>query len=267
MSNTSSVTPYSGGDSTVVAASGAAVASSCFATLGAAAVHVGQWILEQSPEEKAYHAEQRAKEMRELALGCPTQRMAVEASRMSISSLSLSVTNRESFLESAQKLGFRMTSKIASVRDASTSSVYLLQGSRGERLAVEQSVQGRLTVHAAGSLRSAQRLVRQHTVDCALRHFAAKGMQVQTQQLANGEVEIRAQETQFTRGGQDKATVQATVHNDGTTFVDVDRIKGHRCEQIVSEFAQAVGGQVTGTKKKDAFFQLPGEPAKVQQNI
>jgi hypothetical protein len=190
MSNTSSVTPYRGGSSTVAVAAGASVAVECLAAMGAAAVHVGQWILEQSAEEKAYHAEQRVREAREMALGCPSQRMGTQASSSSISSIALSITDRESFLKSALALGFRMTSKIAPVQDKKTSAVYLLQGSRGERLAVEQTAQGRLTVHVAGSRQSAQRLVRQHTLDCALRHFAAKGMQVQTQQLANGEVEI-----------------------------------------------------------------------------
>lgn len=267
MSNTSNVTPYDGGTSAITTTVGASVAGGCLAALGAAAVHVGRWLFEQSPEEKAFHAEQRAREARDLALGCPTQRMVTENPSMSISSVPLSVCNCESFLQSAQTLGYRMTSKIAPVRDMSTSSVYLLQGSRGERLAIEQTAQGRLTVHTAGSKRSAQQLVRQHTVDCALHHFAAKGMQVQTQQLANGEVEIRAQETESTRGGRDKANIQATIHRNGTTLMDVDHTRGGRCEQIVSEFAQAVGGQVTGTKKKDAFFQLPGEPTKVHQRI
>jgi len=50
----------------------------------------------------------------------------------------------------------------------------------------------------------------------------------------------------------------------GTTWVDVDQVKGNRCEELVRGLAEAVGGKVTSTQPKDAYFQLPGEPARTQ---
>ena len=46
--------------------------------------------------------------------------------------------------------------------------------------------------------------------------------------------------------------------------VDIDGIRGTRCENIVTEFAQAVGGQITGQQKNEAYWQLPGEPVKTR---
>ena len=50
-------------------------------------------------------------------------------------------------------------------------------------------------------------------------------------------------------------------------LVDVDKVRGPRCEGIVRDLADAVGGEISKMKKKDSFFQLPGEPAKAKVRV
>lgn len=90
-------------------------------------------------------------------------------------------------------------------------------------------------------------------------------MHVETARLSSGEVQIRAREQAGRRGGA--AEVKAQVRSDGRVWIDVDNIRGNRCEEIVSGFAEAIGAEVSGTKKKDAYYQLPGEPARTSVRV
>ena len=65
----------------------------------------------------------------------------------------------------------------------------------------------------------------------------------------------------------DTAEVRTQVHTDGTVWVDVDKVKGNRCQEIVADLAGAIGGQVSSMTKKDAYFQLPGEPTEVKVKV
>jgi adenylate cyclase class IV len=49
--------------------------------------------------------------------------------------------------------------------------------------------------------------------------------------------------------------------------VDVAKVQGNRCETIVRDLANAIGAEVKQTRKKDSYFQLPGEPAKTTQRV
>jgi hypothetical protein len=63
------------------------------------------------------------------------------------------------------------------------------------------------------------------------------------------------------------AEMRAQVRADGSACVDIDKCRGNRCEVFVSELAQAIGGTVSGTTRKDAYFQLPGEPTKTRVKV
>ena len=89
---------------------------------------------------------------------------------------------------------------------------------------------------------------------------------MQTATLSTGEVQILARE--ITNKRQDGlAEIKAKVLNDGTALIDVDRLQADRCHEIVKEFAEAIGGQVTEMKMKSASFQLPGEPARTNIKV
>jgi hypothetical protein len=90
-------------------------------------------------------------------------------------------------------------------------------------------------------------------------------MDVRTATLPNGEVQILAREQSGQRDGA--AVIKTQVLADGTAWVDIDKIRGSRCQQIVQQIADTVGAEVRSCDKKDAFFQLPGEPTKTNVKV
>lgn len=262
MSNTSTVTPYVSENTGAVAGTLAGTAAICAAGAGLAIVAAGKWLLEKSPEEQAFHADQRLREARNSSV----QDSLPELNRAAIVSIPLAMGNPESLLRTAESVGCRLDYSDAAL-GAEKASLFPLVAPNGSRLLLEKAAGGKVVMHAAGNGDIARQLVRRHTLDAALRHFNDRGMQVRTRALANGEMEIRAEETALTRNIDGKAAITARIHADGAVFMDVDRIKGNRCEQIVSDFAEAVGGAVVKMDKKAACFQLPGEPAKINRRL
>ena len=100
----------------------------------------------------------------------------------------------------------------------------------------------------------------------AVRYLKEKGMDIQTAELSSGAVQIHASERQSTQS-DGTAEIRTQVNIDGTLWVDINKIKGSRCEEIVDDLADAVGGQVAVMRKKDSYYQLPGEPTKVRTKI
>ncbi|MCA1614087.1 MAG: hypothetical protein LC800_08035 [Acidobacteria bacterium] len=166
-------------------------------------------------------------------------------------------------MRTAESLGYRVEPLAPSSVSLAEQPQILLRRASGERLAIARNDAGRLVVHTAGDRRRVQALVRQHTVERAVEHLTSKGMGVQTAKLASGEVQILARERDRSRRGG-AAEIKAQVSVDGIALVDVDKVRGNRCEEIVRDLAQAVGGEVSGMRKKDSYFQLPGEPAKTE---
>lgn len=263
MSNTSTVTPYAGNTQSAGVETLVGAAALCVAGAGVAAVAAVKWLTECSPEEQAFHAQQRLRE----AQGDPMKHRVSAMNRMGLSSVELAMSTPDSLLQTARAMGFRLEYGDAALK-AQQASLFPLVDPSGNRVLLEKTGQGRLVMHTAGgSAQAAKQLVRNHTVDAALRHFQGKGMQVHTQTLANGEMEIRAEESALARNTDGKAAVTTRIRQDGSVFMDVDRIKGSRCEQIVSEFAEAVGGDVVKTDLKSAYYQLPGEPVNTRQRL
>jgi hypothetical protein len=263
MSNTSTVTPYDNRDSgnslggaigtTAVLCAGAVVGAAGLAIVGTAAAAVGafkmaRWLVNKTQVDR--------EAMAQLEDG-------VEP--VAITTLNLHLQEPHSLVSTAATLGYHSVSD-AELSVPTGASTILLQNSSGGRLAVTKNADGRLDIHTAGDRGQLHALVRQHTLDRTLAHLAAKGMTVQTASLANGELQILAHESNVRQPGG-AAEVRAQVRTDGTTYVDIDKCRGNQCEAIVSGLAQAIGGTVSGATKKDAYFQLPGEPTKTQVKV
>ena len=186
--------------------------------------------------------------------------MAVARTRpgQAVHSARLHLRETAPLLATARALGYREATGVVTPASGMT----LLQNARGERLALERLANGQVAAHSAGDSGAVAALLHQHTLQQALRHLTTRGMAVQTARLANGEVQILARETTAGRGGQ--AEVRAQVRADGAVWVDVDKVQGNRCEEIVRDLAMAVGGAVADTKVKAACFQRPGEPARTR---
>lgn len=163
----------------------------------------------------------------------------------------------EPLLSSARKLGYRVESLPAN------SPTYLLRGAAGERLAVTTEAKGRLAIQTLGEQTSVQSLMHKYTLDRSVEHFRKRGMQVHETTLPNGEVQLQARELEpLGQGGS--AHVTTRIRRDGSVHLDVNGLNGSRCEEIVSRFAEAVGGSVIDTKLKDSYYHVPAEKPKVR---
>lgn len=261
MSNTSNLSPY---DTTTASDAspgiGACVAAAAAgAVLGAVAL--ASWLAEETPEDRRavdrYHEERRRERIREAA------RESVKP--LAVTTLHLHSRDVEALVETAQKLGYRLERFAGRLEPLSMQSQLLLRKPSGERLAIQRNERGKLSLSTVGGKGRIEELVCRHTVDRAVSYLEKAGMQVRTASLASGEVQILAREIRAGRGGA--AEVKAQVRKDGKVWMDVDRLRGNRCEEIVSRVAEAVGAEVNDMKKKDACFQLPGEPAQVRERV
>ncbi|MBI3841022.1 MAG: hypothetical protein HY297_03590 [Thaumarchaeota archaeon] len=271
MSNTSYVSPYepSAATTSAVASVAAGAAAVCVVGAVAGAVAVVQWLAEETPEDRA--ALERAKEERrwdlvESALRRSITLGDVPAAAPSITSLGLHTRQPESLIRSAEKLGYRLEQPLRRQKAHAEPPIMLLRSDAGERMALERTAHGQLVIHTAGDRRRVEALVRQHTVDRVMEHLGRKGMRVRAAKLPNGEVQVLAQEQDPGRAGG-AAELKAQVRLDGTSWVDVDRMQGPRCEEIVRELADAIGGQVSQICRKDSYYQLPGEPARTRVTV
>lgn len=249
MSNTSTVTPY---------------ATSQSATPGvlAHAAALASWLCSTSPEERACRERMReARRNQPLAIG-PCERLEVVDERLApdVSAHVLNMTTHHDLLETAASLGYRIEMP-AEPLDRN-SPVRLVDSSSGERLALSYSDEGRLTLLNARGSTAAHRLVRQHTAHKTVEHLRKLGMSPEVRQLANGEIELRAAER--AGGASGRAIVSACIASNGAIEVDIDCVKGNRCEQITAGVAKAIGGRVASMNKKRSWFELPGEPARVK---
>lgn len=263
MSNTSDVTPYdssgfSGSGSSAGGAGIVGLAAACVVGAAVGAIALAQWLGQETEADKEAAERLRARRCQE------TMDSWKKVKPMTIQTTHLHLRQPETLVSAAERLGYRVERPVPASGSAADRPV-LLRGPRGERLAIERNARGRLMVHTAGDLRRVQTLLRRHSVDRALQHLASQGMQVRTATLPTGEVQILARESVPRRGGA--AEVKVQIRTDGSAWLDVDQIVGSRCEEIVQGLAQAIGGEVTGTTKKDAYFQLPGEPTKTDVRV
>lgn len=167
-------------------------------------------------------------------------------------------------LNAAKSLGFVPVNAPRLGCDPGTSME--LRNVKGECIALQQ-VGSRIDLISANGLGVIHGLVRRNTLDLAQKHLQAlSGGRVVIRQLANGEVELQAGE--MARGQQDGAAlVTARVDATGTAKLDIENVRGARCEQVLAGFAKAVGGSARNKKLKPAYYKDPagpGEPARVK---
>lgn len=272
MSNVSTVTPYQSagsGPGLGAAVAGAAVGLAAACVVGAVVgtIALARWLREETPAEKQARERVQAQRRRERLQAVPPEPQArPAAAEAPIVSVALHLRQPESLVRTAEQLGYRLEPLVQPQAALAEQPYLCLRGPGGERLAIERQSQGGLLLHTVQQPQRLQALVHRHTMDQVVTHLQRSGMQVQTTPLANGEIQIRAQE-QSPHAGGGAAAIVAQISRDGSAQVDVDRVRGARCVEIVQGIAQAMGGQVAGLTKKDAYFQLPGEPTRVKQRV
>ncbi len=258
MSNTSTVTPYDG--------VGTAASSSAIGVLAGACVAVSNWLMEETPEDRAAVEARRAERRREL-LGLDLQKPGITpplCEPLQLNTVHLYQREMEPLLRAAEKLGYRREPLTVPAGQTAEQPL-LLRGARGERLAITRNRKGALTITTRGAQERIKTLVRQHSVDRVVEHLNAVG-RVQSHVLPNGEVQLQAREHNTGQAGG-QAVISVQIHQDGSLWADVDKIRGPRCKELVAGLAQAVGGEVVESVQKEAFYQLPGEPTKTRLQL
>jgi len=224
-----------------------------------AAVGIGaavNWLSEETVEDRAA-ADCFRRERRQERLGCSCSKLRP------ITTVDLHLRDPELIVRSAEKLGYRVEPLSQALNEQP--QIFLRRAS-GERLVVGRNAKGRVVVQTAGEAKRVQAVLRQHTVDQTIQHLTGAGMNVKTAVLSNGEVQILATEQAAGQPGG-PAEVRAQVRSEGTVWVDVEKVRGPRCKEIVSGLAQAIGGEISTMKHKDSSFQLPGEPTKTKVKV
>ena len=227
------------------------------------------WLGQETEQDRKAVDEYREARRRELLENpmCKTDVKTVRAIWPQLKTESLQISNPEKLVKSAQRLGYCLE-PLADVKKPLTEQPYIfLQKPTGERLVISYNQDRRIMLATSGKDSRLRHLVRQHTLDCALDHLQKKGMKIQTATLSNGEVQILAREKTSKRRQHGSAEIRAKVRNDGSAWIDVDRLQTDRCHEIVKDFAEAIGGKVTEMKMKTASFQLPGESAKTNIKV
>lgn len=275
MSNTSTVTPYasrerSSGASGVGDALGSVAMTGLVGTLaGTAAVTAGamKWLMAETSEDRsAVLSLKEARRRERIEANRAPERLATSRSETeAVTTVSLLLRNAETLVQSANRLGYRLESLMLPAHSLAEQPVLLLSGERGERLAIEKTADGTLTIHTMGGQSRVHRLVHQHSDDRTRAFFSGKHMSVRTHALPSGEIQMLAQPT--TNTTEDYGMLKVQIETDGRAWVDVSCTKGTQCETIVKEFAEAVGAEVISMTKKDAFYELPGEPATVRVKV
>jgi len=253
MSNTAQVTPYADTGSSNLGSSLAAGAAmgvgAGLVVAGGALVACAKFLSEET-EQDIQAKEHYKQQLRE-------ERLA--AARMSYVTLHLKDTS--SLLEAAQTLGYRIVQDPVANPHAGPAPVFL-QDRAGRRLAL-QPVHNTVAIAANCEVAHIHEVMRQHSVHAVQKHLGTKWTAVKSRQLADGMVEFEAREASVAQEGG-AATIKAQVGSDGRIHVDVDNVKGNRCEKILGELSKAVGGKASVVKKKPAYWQFPGEPTKVK---
>lgn len=236
MSNTADVSPY---EDTDTALDGAREIGTAAAPLGAALAATLAAALARDAAGEAAREAARAQRRQDRIAGAR---------------LHLHGSDPAPLLEAARALGFAPLPALAA-------GPVELANAAGERIALVASG-GRLAL--AGTLPAARlrALVGAASLAQARRHLEAfSGGRVAVRRLANGETELHAVEAvPAGRGG--KAAITARVAPDGVARLDIDGLRGPRCEAVLADFARAVGGQPRNKRLKPAYHASPGRPGE-----
>jgi hypothetical protein len=169
-------------------------------------------------------------------------------------SVTLHRCDADPIVRAAEGLGYTITPETS----AESTGAMLLVAPSGERVVLDHDEDGHVVLESLGTSAPLDTIMQQHTLAGVREAFAARGMIMEQLVLPSGEIEIVA--TEVSGNGDGAARVTADVLPDGKVRVDVDCVQGSRCETFVEAVAEAIGGIVEASEKKDAAFQLPAEP-------
>ena len=113
-----------------------------------------------------------------------------------------------------------------------------------------------------------QAVVRQRTLTAVSRHLhQLSGGRATTRRASDGSLHLTATELSG-RHSDGAAKVAVVVDAAGNLTVDIDNVRGRRCESLLGDLTKAVGGQVRSKKLKPSYYDAePGESARPRTRI
>ncbi len=178
-------------------------------------------------------------------------------------SLPLRTVNAETLMRSAARLGFKEECSAGKAVAAKHEKRVTLCDPYGEKITLRKSESGSLVLESRKTSAPIHRVVQQHSVDQTVKALKQKCRSITVRKQQDGSVLIEASEQ---RHGQKDgtATIKTHVSCEGAASIDVSGIRGKRCEKIINELQQAIGGRRVAGKRKKAYFQ---EPTTEQDHI
>jgi hypothetical protein len=257
MSNTAEVTPYEQVESSAASEAAGALAMATIgvaalagiataAAIGAGARGVGKLLAENDDERDAKRRYLGARTA-ELLRSTPPR------------VLRLRQRNTASLVATAQKLGYRVAAK-----STAPGRRLMLSHANGETLVLSQRAGNVDVASNPGREEAIHALARQDVLDRALKYLGDNsGGAVEVKHRQDGTVELRAEPGALQPDGEARLT--AHIDRQGIAHVDIEGIRGGRCEKILQNFADAVGGQAKNKRIKPDYYRVkPGEPARVK---
>lgn len=214
---------------------------------------LARFLMSRTPEDlecikalKAMNKQNRLSTIKEKLANSRTQLGQVGSQLDDIVRVPLHISMLDNLVQAAKGVGYKPISLDSSrvrLEKPNGDLVFLQrQGDKVEALAT--------ALHTC----SIQEIVRQHSLTRATEHLKNRGMELRVSTLKNGELQIEGIDRWKTTSGK-PAKVDVTIKNDGRLTVDVNGVTGKKCEQIVSEIAQAVGAVYEDVWRKPEYFQ------------
>lgn len=242
MSNTASVTPYMD--------SGAAASGDVdFAE------HAGARLLSRSAADRVI--DERLAESRRV-------------DRLSCNAVSLVSGELAPLIRAATELGYvpvKIAGRVASMRSTGTrvgpDGAVQLVNAQGDRLSMLPTGP---SVRLEGS--GSQAVVRQRTLMAVSRHLQQlSGGHAIARRAPDGSLHLTASELPARHGGGE-ARVAIVVDAAGNLTVDIDKVRGRRCENLLHGITTAIDGKVISKKIKPSYYDAePGESARPRTRI
>lgn len=169
-------------------------------------------------------------------------------------SVTLKLRTMETFIKSAEDLGFKLLPLNTPNVPLEAQSAIALTNKFGEKITIHKNEAGKLVVQTNSDISSVQNIVKKNSLDRVRKHLEKRYRDLRIQQRTNGEYEFVGLEDKTGPGGQAKITIQIKV--DGGVKADVSNIKGKRCETIIKDIARAIEGECIKFEHKSSYYQV-----------
>lgn len=165
----------------------------------------------------------------------------------------------QALVAAAERLGYRALRSGAASAERTT-----LARPNGDLLVLSSSCAG-IKVTSSVGREAIETVVKQATVYQVERHLQkVGGAATQVRQLRDGSIELRTSEPDG-KHPDGRAKITARIDRRGVTHVDIDGIRGNRCESVLEGIADAVGGAVRNKRIKPNYYEAAAaEPARVK---